>query len=135
MPCSQDTQPLANSQPSVVPVEAPTVSPDLNHASLPADPSHLPSPPELLHFLPVPQPNFVWGAREASFFTADLDTAYQEIAYWKKNCFAVPRGSSSKAFVRELACLFLVVGEGSAIESKGSVCSKCPAVAKALQNF
>jgi len=112
--CSQNTQPLANSQPSVVPVEALTVSPDLNHASLPANSSHLQHPPELPHFLPIAQPNFVWSAQEASF-TADLDVAYQEIVHWKKNSFAVPRGSSGKAFVHELACLFLAVGEGSAM--------------------
>jgi len=129
VPCSQDTRPLANSQPSVVPVDAPTVSPDLNHASQPADSSHLPRPPELPHFLPVAQPNFVWGAREASSFSADLDAAYQEIVHWKKNCFAVPRGSSGKAFVRELARLFLAVGEGSAIES---IALKAVFVASAL---
>ena len=57
MPCSLVIQPLVKSQPSVVPVEAPTVSPDLNHASLPADSSHLPRPPELPHFLPAVDPD------------------------------------------------------------------------------
>ena len=56
-----------------MPVEAPTVSPDLSNASLPADLSHLPRPHELPHFLPVAQPNLVWGA---SSFTADLNAAY-----------------------------------------------------------
>jgi len=58
----------------------------------------------------------VWGTRDASSFTDDLNSAYQEISHWKKNCFAVPHGASGKAFVCELAHLFLAVGEGSTLE-------------------
>jgi len=101
----------------MVSVDPHTVSFDPNLASQPADLNQLPRPPELPPFQPVVQPNFVWGTRDASSFTDDLSSAYQEIVHWKKNCFAVPHGASGKAFVRELARLFLAVGEDSALES------------------
>ena len=73
---------------------------------------------DLPDFQPVVQPNFQWGNLDGSCFISELDKVYLEVIHWKKNSFAVPRGSAGKAFVlAELARLFRAVGEGSSLES------------------
>ncbi|XP_065902627.1 uncharacterized protein [Dysidea avara] len=72
---------------------------------------------DLPDFQPVVQPNFQWGDLDGSCFISELDKVYLEVIHWKKNSFAVPRGSAGKAFVLELARLFRAVGEGSSLES------------------
>ena len=72
---------------------------------------------KLSKFQPVAPSHFHWGPVDSSAFCQSLDSAYQEAVHWKKNNFEVPRGSVGKQFVSELARLFRVVGEGSALES------------------
>ena len=43
---------------------------------------------------------------DSAAFSQALDSAYLEVAHWRKNCFDVPRGLVGKQFVSELARLF-----------------------------
>ena len=62
-------------------------------------------------------PDFHWSSLDSAAFSQVSCFAYLEVAYWRKNCFNVPRGLMGKQFVSELARLFRAVGEGSALES------------------
>lgn len=62
-------------------------------------------------------PIFTWGVLDSAKFIGLLDTAFQEIAHWRRNCFKVPQGSAGKAFTNELARLFRGFVTSSALES------------------
>lgn len=72
---------------------------------------------QLPDYPPKASPNFHWSSLDSAAFSQALDSAYLEVAHWRKNCFDVPRGLVGKQFVSELARLFRAVGEGSALES------------------
>ena len=75
------------------------------------------STPELPSFAPTNQYNqFKWGEIDVEKIAADIDSIYTQIVHWKHNLFKVPSGKYGKVFVQELACLFNVYGEASAIE-------------------
>lgn len=46
-------------------------------------------------------------------FTKLLDTTYEEVVHWRRNCFSVPLGRAGRAFVNEL---YLAYGTASALE-------------------
>jgi hypothetical protein len=62
-------------------------------------------------------PNFTWGDLDSAKFTELLDTAYEEVVKWRRNCFRVPQGNAGKAFTNELARLFNAFATGSTMES------------------
>ena len=72
---------------------------------------------DLPEFEPMTYPIFTWGTLESSEFTGLLDTAFDEVVHWKRNCFRVPHGNAGKVFTKELACLFHAFATGSALES------------------
>ena len=61
-------------------------------------------------------PTFHWGLKEASVVIQALQSAYDDMIHWRRNCFIVPNGSAGTGFVRELTKLFRAVGVGSALE-------------------
>ena len=70
---------------------------------------------ELPDCQPVAATQFHRGPVDPTTFSQSLDSAYQEVVYWRGNSFDVPRGSVGKCFVCELARLFCAVGEGTAL--------------------
>ena len=71
---------------------------------------------QLPDYPPMVSPDFHWGSLDSAAFGQALDSAYLEVAHWRKNCLDVPHGLMGKQFVSKLARLFLAVGEGSALE-------------------
>ena len=67
-------------------------------------------------FLHSSNSQFRWGELDASAFTSLLDSAYQEIVHWRRNCFSIPKGHVGIVFVNELARLFSAFASGSALE-------------------
>ena len=68
-------------------------------------------------FQPLADPTFTWGILDSATLSELLDTAYDEIVHWRRNCFKLPQGNAGKAFTNELARLFHVFATGSALES------------------
>ena len=96
-----------NHQPAKQLFEHDTVS----SADLP--PSQLPV--SLPMYPPVADPKFVWGTIDSVSFIRSLDATYTcKVKHWIRNSFMVPQSSTGRAFVSELARLF--IGEGSALE-------------------
>ncbi len=60
---------------------------------------------------------FTWGDLEGPDFSQAVNSAYAEVAHWRRNICQVPSGEAGKEFVLELAKLFNAYGEGSALES------------------
>ena len=61
----------------------------------------------------------MWGELDGISFTRAINSAYKEVIQWLK----VPSGKVGKAFVHELACLFLAYAEGSTLESVALTCA------------
>ena len=61
-------------------------------------------------------PNFLCGAELMEPFTHTISCCHAEIVHWKLNLFKVPSGKAGSAFTGELARLFRVYGESSAME-------------------
>ena len=91
-----------------------------------SSPELLPSPtivpeprdiaPELPAFCPAAEPIFSWGHLTGPEFAKLLDTTYDEVVHWRRNCFSVPLGRAGRAFVNELSRLYLAYGTASALE-------------------
>ena len=73
--------------------------------------------PELPAFCPAAEPIFSWGHLTGPEFAKLLDTTYDEVVHWRRNCFSVPLGRAGRAFVNELSRIYLAYGTASALES------------------
>ena len=99
------------------PIDAsPSVSASATTASATANPVQAQDPLSD-HELPIAEPNFTWGKKDARPFTNELDRTYERIVHWKRNLFRVPQGNAGKQFVAELAKLYEAFAAGSALES------------------
>ena len=67
--------------------------------------------------LPIAEPNFTWGKKDASSFTKELNESFEMAVHWKRNIFRVPQGNIGKQFVDDLARLYAAFADGSALES------------------
>ena len=71
--------------------------------------------------LPSPTPInahvFTWGNHNATDFSDMLEATYNEVIYWRRNCFTVPLGRIGKAFVSELSKLYSAFASASSLES------------------
>ena len=50
-------------------------------------------------FKPMAEPNFTWGERDSMSFCKVLQTTYDEVVHWRKNCFKIPSGNAGKSLV------------------------------------
>ena len=75
------------------------------------------SPPTLPDYPVVTQQPFTWGNLTGPEFTNLLDTIYEEVVHWRRNCFSVPLGKAGREFVSELSRLYQAYGQASALES------------------
>ena len=71
----------------------------------------------LPEYTAVSQQPFTWGSLTGHEFTKQLDTIYEEVVHWRRNCFSVPLGKLGRDFVSELSRLYLAYGTASALES------------------
>ena len=62
------------------------------------------------------EPNFIWGDRDSESFCNELQTVYEEVVHWRKNCFKIPSGNVGKSFVDELSRLYSSFADASALE-------------------
>ena len=53
----------------------------------------------------IEEETFYWNERKGSDFLRDLDTAYEQIVYWRQNLFLLPTGKAGKKFIREITRL------------------------------
>ena len=59
---------------------------------------------------------FSWGDLPGELFKQQIELAYQEVVYWRKNLFYVPYSAACQQFVSELSQLFQSYAHKSAIE-------------------
>ena len=62
------------------------------------------------------QPNFRWGEKDGTTFTALLDKAYEQTVHWRRNVFELPRWKMGSAFIRELSRLIEAYNDDTALE-------------------
>ena len=62
-------------------------------------------------------PTFTWGNLSGLEFAMLLDTTYDEVVHWRRNCFSVPFGKAGRDFVSELSRLYLAYGSASTLEA------------------
>ena len=53
----------------------------------------------------LPRPTFFWNKVDGNTFTSDLNHAYDNIVFWKKNLFLLPTGAAGKKFITEMTRL------------------------------
>ena len=71
---------------------------------------------QLPPYSPVSTPTFMWGSYVSSDFVTTMDEVYREAIHWRPNLFKVPNGTAGKAFVSELARMYIVFGSKSSLE-------------------
>ena len=49
-----------------------------------------------------PVTSFVWGERDGTLFTDDLNEVYQKIVFWRKNLFMLPTGNAGNTSKKSL---------------------------------
>ena len=64
----------------------------------------------------VAAPNFTWGDRDSESFCEDLQTTYDEVVHWRRNCFRIPLGNAGRALVDELSRLYSAFADASSLE-------------------
>ena len=52
-----------------------------------------------------PVTSFVWGERNRTLLTADLNKAYEKMVFWRKNLFILPIGNAGKKCIKEVTRL------------------------------
>ena len=52
-----------------------------------------------------PVTSFVWGERDGTLFTDDLNDAYEKIVFWRKNLFMSPTEKAGKKHIKEVTRL------------------------------
>ena len=67
-------------------------------------------------FTPAHDLNFTWGHLNGEEVECEIDKAYDEVVHWRRNIFKIPSGKQGKAFVQEMASLFLSYAEASTRE-------------------
>ena len=72
--------------------------------------------PALPVFNLMSEPNFTWGERDSESFCKELQTTYDEVVHWRKNCFKIPWGNAGKSLVDELCRLYTAFADASALE-------------------
>ena len=72
--------------------------------------------PALPVFNPMSEPNFTWGERDSESFCKELQTTYDEVVHWRKNCFKIPWGNAGKSLVDKLYRLYTAFADASALE-------------------
>ena len=113
------------STPSVIDTQSTATLPAIGQSSSNAHPatsqnSTAPAAPTqstLPDYPPVMPPSFTWGSVSGTDFSRLLDSIYNEVIHWRRNCFRVPFGKAGKGFVNELSRLYLAYGSASALES------------------
>ena len=86
----------------------------------PSSSSHTPTAPthsSLPDYPPVMPPSFTWGSVSSADFSSMLDSIYNEVTHWRRNCLSIPFGKAGRGFVNELSRLYLAYGSASALES------------------
>ena len=109
----------ASSDMDTLPPATPSTAPQIGISSSNA---HPPSPAAPTQFLlpdypSVMPPSFTWGSVSGTNFSSLLDSVYNEVIHWRRNCFSVPFGKAGRGFVNELSRLYLAYGSASALES------------------
>ena len=97
--------------PRTVSDHEPSVSQPTNSISDPQNPDS--SRPQL----PMSSPTFTWGNLSGPEFDKLLNTTYDEVVHWRRNCFSVPFGKAGRDFVSELSRLYLAYGSASTLEA------------------
>ena len=49
--------------------------------------------------------DFKWGSFDGKSFTKKMNLCYEQIVYWKKNLFLLPKGAAGKQYIREITRL------------------------------
>ena len=62
-------------------------------------------------------PTFTWGNLSGPEFDKLLNTTYDEVVHWRRNCFSVPFGKAGRDFASELSRLYLAYGSASTLEA------------------
>ena len=70
----------------------------------PPPPPHQPDAPNNNNNAPKEE-QFHWGNALGTEAVADLKSCYEEIVFWRKNLFMLPKGSSGKDYIKELTRL------------------------------
>jgi len=70
-----------------------------NEAARPPPP--VPPPPLPLALPPEPIQQFIWGAINGNDAVRELKECYEEIVFWRKNLFMLPKGASGKDYIKE----------------------------------
>ena len=65
---------------------------------------------------------FVWGEKEGDLFIREVNHAYNEIVYWRKNIFKLPSGAAGKLFIKESTRLLRAWNSKSAIRNTSIKC-------------
>ena len=92
---------------------------DLPNASISETISELPPKP------PDPPPydpdnmslNFKWGSFDGDAITRKVNHTYEQIVYWKKNIFLLPKGAAGKHYICEITRLVNAWVENSPLKS------------------
>jgi hypothetical protein len=83
----------------------------------PASLLELPSlPGQLPQFSVAHVGDFSWGTNAAAALETDINAAYDEVVFWRKNVFKLPSGSVGKAFVDETSRLMAAYTPGNPLE-------------------
>ena len=54
---------------------------------------------ELTNVFP-PVISFVWGKRDGTLITDNLNEAYEKIVFWRRNLFMLPTGNAGKKYIK-----------------------------------
>ena len=52
-----------------------------------------------------PATSFMWGERDGTFFTDDLNETYEKIVFWRENLLRLPTGNAGKKYIKEVTRL------------------------------
>ena len=60
---------------------------------------------------------FLWGERDGTLFTDDLNVAYEKIVLWRKNLFMLPTGNAGKKYIKDVTKLLNTWAQDSPLRS------------------
>ena len=64
-----------------------------------------------------PVTSFLWGERDGTLFTDDLNEAYEKIVFLRKNIFMLPTGNAGKKYIKEVTRLLNVITKDTPLRS------------------
>jgi len=76
----------------------------------------LPSTQDLPPFPCLSTHSISWGDVDSGEFFKQVNQAYEEVVFWKRNLFTIPYGQVGSEFVRETARLFYSFNSGNPLE-------------------